>query len=394
MSHAHSRQGHAHAHDHDHDHDHTPTVTSANERKVLISFILIFTFMVVETVGGILSGSLTLLADAGHMLTDSAALALAYAAFRFGRRAADSKRTFGYLRFEVIAGFLNAVTLLLIVIWIVYEAWQRLTEPPVILAGPMMIVAVVGLLVNVLVLWIMTRGETDHVNVKGAILHVMGDLLGSVGAVVAGVVIYLTGWTPIDPILSVIVAALIVRSAWKLLAKSLHILLEGAPEDATPEKLACGLMDAVPGLAAVSHVHVWQLTSGRTMATLHVRPRVDDEARVVAKLTEKVLRDQFGIEHATVAIDWNSEADISPCSLQSSTETDGQSGGHGRDHDHAPGEGHETAAQDKQDHAAGDGHHHSAGDRHDHQAGDRHMHAISAERRPQTGQAPSVQGAP
>ncbi|WP_443197892.1 cation diffusion facilitator family transporter [Pseudoalteromonas sp. GABNS16G] len=221
--------------EHGHDHDHTPKVTGANERKVLLSFFLIFGFMIVEAVGGVLSGSLALLADAGHMLTDAAALALAYAAFRFGRRPADSKRTFGYLRFEVIAGFLNAVTLFVIVAWIAYEAWERLQAPPVILAGPMMIVAVLGLLVNVLVLWIMTRGETEHVNVKGAILHVMGDLLGSVGAIVAAVVIYLIGWTPIDPILSVLVAALILRSAWKLLAKSIHILLEGAPEDASPE---------------------------------------------------------------------------------------------------------------------------------------------------------------
>src|SRR5690606_33685596 len=121
-----------------------------------------------------------------------------------GRRAADSKRTFGYLRVEVIAGFINAVTLFAIVGWIVYEAWQRFLAPQEILAGPMMAVAAIGLLVNVLVLWIMTRGETDHVNVKGAILHVMGDLLGSVGAIVAAIVVYYTGWTPIDPILSVV----------------------------------------------------------------------------------------------------------------------------------------------------------------------------------------------
>ena len=302
--------------EHGHDHDHTPKVTGANERKVLLSFFLIFGFMIVEAVGGVLSGSLALLADAGHMLTDAAALALAYAAFRFGRRPADSKRTFGYLRFEVIAGFLNAVTLFVIVAWIAYEAWERLQAPPAILAGPMMIVAVLGLLVNVLVLWIMTRGETDHVNVKGAILHVMGDLLGSVGAIVAAVVIYLIGWTPIDPILSVLVAALILRSAWKLLAKSIHILLEGAPEDASPEQVEQGLMGAVPGLAAVSHVHVWQLTSGRTMATLHVRPSVAEEARTVVKCVEVVLREQFGIEHVTVGIEWNSPGEKNLCSLQ------------------------------------------------------------------------------
>jgi len=309
MPHSHPHSGHGH------DHSHVPAVTSHNERKILISFVLIFTFMVVEVIGGVLSGSLALLADAGHMLTDAAALALAYAAFRVGRRAADSRRTFGYLRFEVIAGFVNAVSLMAIVAWIAYEAWQRLATPSDILAGPMLAVAVVGLLVNVLVLWIMTRGDTGHVNVRGAILHVVGDLLGSVGAIIAAVVIWFTGWTPIDPILSVFVAALILRSAWALMNKSLHILLEGAPDDATPDILERELMESVPGLAAVSHVHVWQLTSGRTMATLHVRPRRDEDAKPVALRVQQVLRDRLGIEHATVAIDWNVDEDGSACHL-------------------------------------------------------------------------------
>lgn len=325
----------SHRDGHNHNHDHTPTVTGANERKVLLSFFLIFGFMIVEAVGGVLSGSLALLADAGHMLTDAVALALAYAAFRFGRRAADSKRTFGYLRFEVIAGFLNAVTLFAIVAWIIYEAWQRLQAPPVILTGPMMIVAVLGLLVNVLVLWIMTRGETEHVNVKGAILHVMGDLLGSVGAIVAAIVIYLTGWTPIDPILSVLVAALILRSAWTLLARSLHILLEGAPEDATPEKVEQGLLASVQGLAAVSHVHVWQLTSGRTMATLEVRPLADEQARAVVRLVKQRLQEQFNIEHATVEIAWNADPDPTFCSLEPATGESGEHHDEGHRHNHA-----------------------------------------------------------
>jgi len=296
---------HAHAHAHAHAHTHTPTVSRANERKVLVSFALIFVFMLVEAVGGVLSGSLALLADAGHMLTDAAALALAYAAFRLGRRAADNRRTFGYLRFEVVAGFVNALTLFAIVLWIVAEAWQRLLVPRDILAGPMMGVAVIGLLVNVVVLWIMTRGDTEHVNVKGAILHVLGDLLGSVGAIAAGVVIYFTGWMPIDPILSVVVALLILRSAWALLRQSSHILLEGAPEDVTPERLERGLLETVAALAAVRHVHVWQITSGQTMATLHVRAHRDEDARDVVKRVEEALAEQFGIAHATVAIDWN-----------------------------------------------------------------------------------------
>lgn len=297
-----------------HTHNHTPIITRDNERKLLISFSLIFSFMVVEAVGGILSGSLALLADVGHMLTDAVALALAYAAFRFGRRAADSKRTFGYLRFEVIAGLVNSVTLFAIVGWISYEAWQRFFVQPEILSGPMLIVATTGLLVNLLVLWIMTRGETEHVNVKGAILHVVGDLLGSVGAIVAAVVIYFTNWTPIDPILSVVVAALILFSAWKLFTKSLHILLEGAPEDASPEAIEHSLMNSVPSLAAVTHIHVWQLTSGRTMATLHVRAKADEEVKVVVSLVKAVLHEQFSIEHATIAIDWDIEEQTITCS--------------------------------------------------------------------------------
>lgn len=308
-------------HDHHHHethHSHAPAVNQANEHKVLLAFVITASFMLVEVAGGLLSGSLALLADAGHMLTDAAALALAYAAFRFGRRAADSKRTFGYLRFEVIASFFNALALFFIAGWIMFEAWQRLHTPADILAGPMLAVAIVGLLVNLLVLWIMTRGDTEHVNVKGAILHVMGDLLGSVGAVAAAVVIFLTGWTPIDPLLSVLVALLILRSAWLLLAKSLHILLEGAPDDATPAQLEHALLSSVTGLAAVNHIHVWQLTSGKTLATLHVRPQQDENARQVVQQVEQQLHQQFHIGHATVAIDWNEQA-APACSLEPST---------------------------------------------------------------------------
>jgi cobalt-zinc-cadmium efflux system protein len=302
-----SRLHHRHGHHHRHDHAHAPPVGRDNERKVLLSFVLIAAFMVVEVAGGLLSGSLALLADAGHMLTDAAALALAYAAFHFGRRAADSRRTFGYLRFEVIAGLVNAVTLLVIAGWIIFEAWERLREPAPVLAGPMLGVALVGLLVNLVVLRVLTRGDSEHVNIKGASLHVMGDLLGSIGAVVAAVVIHLTGWTPIDPILSVAVSLLVLRSASILAARSLHILLEGAPEDATPEKIERHLLGTVPGLAAVSHIHVWSITSGRVLATMHVRPAADSDVRSVVRSVERTLEADFNIEHATVAVDWTGE---------------------------------------------------------------------------------------
>ena len=321
----HSHEGHAHGH------SHAPTVTRDNERKVLIAFFLVFAFMIVEAVGGFMSGSLALLADAGHMLTDAAALALAYGAFRIGRRAADARRTVGYASFEVIAGFVNAVTLFAIVVWIVYEAYARFRQPVEILAGPMLAVAVVGLLVNVFVLWFLTRGDSDHVNVRGAALHVMGDLLGSVGAIVAALVIRFTGWAPIDPILSVLVSVLILRSAWKLLARSLHILLEGAPDDVSPAGIERYLTREVAGVAAVRHVHVWQITSGSALATLHVRPARDAEPRAVARAVEAALAGRFGIGHATVAIDWADE-EAGGCSLDR-----GGQAPHGHDHGHRHG---------------------------------------------------------
>ncbi len=320
-------------HDH-HDHPHTPRVSADNERKVLLSFFLIFGFMIVEVGGGLLSGSLALLADAGHMLTDAAALALAYAAFRFGRRAADARRTFGYLRLEVVAGFINAITLFVIVGWIVYEAWKRFRQPQDVLAGPMLAVAIAGLLVNVLVLLILTRGDSEHVNIRGAVLHVTGDLLGSVGAIGAAVTIHYTGWTPVDPVLSVVVSLLILRSAWKLAARSLHILLEGAPDHAAPAEIEWHLTGAVPGLAAVGHIHVWSITSGRTLATMHVRPEDGADPRDVVRAVEHELVSRFGIEHATVAMDWNDDA--ASCSLSRAPTAHGHSTDrHTHDHGHA-----------------------------------------------------------
>lgn len=290
---------------HTHDHSHHANISQANENKVLLAFTFIFSFMVIECLGGLWTGSLALLADAGHMLTDAAALALAYAAFRLGRRAANNKHTFGYLRFEVIASLINALTLLGMVLWIVVEAWARWSSPSPIMTGSMMLIAFAGLLVNVLVLWIMTRGEQQSMNIQGAILHVIGDLLGSVAAIVAALLMDWTGWTWVDPLLSVLLALLIARSAWALLRQSVHILLEGAPDHALPEHIEQSLCRDVPELAAVNHIHVWQLTSGQTIATLHIRPKNEQQARLVHAQVAAVLQTQFQIEHATIAIDWS-----------------------------------------------------------------------------------------
>lgn len=308
-----------HDHDHDHDHSHVPKVSQQNEKKVLISFILIFVFMIVEFVGGLYSGSLALMADAGHMLTDAFALCLAWAAFRFSRRIPDNRLTFGYIRFEVLASLFNALTLFVIALFIIYEAWQRLSAPAEIMPWPMLVIASAGLLVNLVVLWIMTRGETENVNIKGVILHVIGDLLGSVAAIVAAIVIALTGWAPIDPILSVVVALLILRGAWKLMRKTAHILLEGAPDEAGPVLIRDYLLQQ-EGIAEVSHIHVWQITSGLTMATLHIRPKDESQAKQVVRNAEQALKEKFSIGHSTIAIDWQDDTAVAPCQLVETVE--------------------------------------------------------------------------
>ncbi|MEO8651317.1 MAG: cation diffusion facilitator family transporter [Hyphomicrobiaceae bacterium] len=316
--HAHGDGGahdHGHDHGHGHDHSHTPAVTANNERTVLLALVLTAGFMVAEVIGGLLSGSLALIADAGHMLTDAASLGLAWAGFYFGKRASSATKTFGYMRLEVLAGFVNAVTLFALVAWIAWEAIQRLLTPTPVLAGPMLVVAVLGLAVNIAVFLILRRADTEHVNIKGAMLHVMGDLLGSVAAIVAAIAIYFTGWTPIDPILSVLILLLILRSAWALLKNSLHILLEGAPANVDIEKLRAHLVAQVEGVTMVDHVHVWSITSGMPSATLEAGIAPGADPRAVTQAIKCELSETFGIGHSTVEIIWG---DSEACPLEPS----------------------------------------------------------------------------
>ncbi|MCE7029726.1 cation diffusion facilitator family transporter [Jiella avicenniae] len=306
----HEDHGH-HDHSHGH-HHHAPTVSSGNERAVLFGFVLTFGFMIVEGLGGLLSGSLALVADAGHMLTDSAALALAWAGFHFGRRNSDDRRTFGYMRFEILAGFVNAVALILLIAWIVYEAVMRLVTPQMVHAGPMLAIAVIGLLVNVGVFFMLRQGDTEHVNIRGALLHVLGDLLGSVAAIVAAIAIYFTGWMPIDPILSVLLSVIILKSAWTLLKNTLNILMEGVPGGIAMDDLTDTLLQDVGGLAAVEHVHVWSITSGQPLATMNVRLEEGAEPRAVVSSVKAVLRDRFGIDHSTIEIDFGGPPALCP----------------------------------------------------------------------------------
>jgi len=301
--HDHDAKGGHGAHGAHGSHSHAPTVSRTNEHVVLIGLVLTAGFMLVEVVGGLLSGSLALIADAGHMLTDALALGLAWAGFRLGRRASDARRTFGYLRLEVVAGFVNALALLLLVIWIAYEAVLRLMAPSPVMAGPMFAVAVAGLVVNIAVFLILRRGDQEHINIKGAMLHVLGDLLGSVAAIVASIVIWLTGWTPIDPILSVLLSALILRSGWSLLRSSLNILMEGVPGGMAVEDVRKALME-LPGVRAVAHIHIWSITSGRPAATLELCLEPGADAAETTKRVKAVLAERYAIAHSTVEIDW------------------------------------------------------------------------------------------
>ena len=277
---------------------------SSNMRRVIIALVLTGTFMIVEVIGGLLSGSLALLADAGHMLTDTMALALAAVAFKVSKRPADTRLTYGYQRFQILAAFVNGLSLLLIVGWILYEAIQRFITPENVMGPTMLVVASAGLVINIIAFVVLHGGDKENLNIRGAALHVAGDLLGSVAAIVAAVIIIYTGWMQIDPILSVAVAILILKSAWALVKRSAHVLLEGAPEWLDIEAMQRHLVDRIPEVVSIHHVHVWGMTPQDLMLTMHVQ--IDSEpgnpTDVIRQVKEQ-LSEEYGIGHSTIEIE-------------------------------------------------------------------------------------------
>jgi len=314
---------HAHGHDHGADpsesdhardrHGHAPTGHEAghahhhhgaNERSVGIAAVLTGGFMLAEIVGGALAGSLALLADAGHMLTDFASLSLAWFAFRLTRRPADWRRTYGFDRFAVLVAFVNGVALFAIAAWIGVEAWRRLQSPVEVHGAPMLWIAVTGLAVNVIVFFILRGGDEDNLNIRAAVLHVVGDLLGSVAAVVASIVILTTGWMPIDPLLSLVVGLIVLRSAWRVVADSGHILLEGSPAHFDSRAIGDDLRAALPYVLDVHHVHAWSISQERPMVTLHACVTESTDATVAVREIKRRLARDFRITHATVEIEY------------------------------------------------------------------------------------------
>jgi cobalt-zinc-cadmium efflux system protein len=270
-------------------------------------------FMVAEIVGGLLSGSLALIADAGHMATDAASLLLAWFAFRLSRRPADGARSYGFYRAEILAAFVNGLAMIALVIWIAYEAVTRFFQPVEVLGGLMLAVAAAGLLVNIAAFALLHGGAGDNLNIKGAAVHVMGDLLGSVAAIAAAGIILWTGWMPIDPLLSLLVALLVLRSAWFITKQSAHILMEGTPNDLDLTEMRKDLCGHVEGVEDVHHLHAWSLTQERPVVTLHARISEAADGDKVLRDINTRLAEVFSVSHATVQIERKScEGECAP----------------------------------------------------------------------------------
>jgi cobalt-zinc-cadmium efflux system protein len=313
MGHDHGHSGHSHGHDR---HGHTGHGRSGlhlhdgDKNRVLAAGCLTLTFMIVEIAGGLFTGSLALLADAGHMLTDSVSLGLSWYAFHLAGRPATGRLTYGFDRVKTLVAYTNGLGIFVIAGWIVFEAIERLMAPPPVMGGTMMIVAVAGLAVNVAGFLILRGGDHQSLNMRGAILHVLGDLLGSAAAIVAALVILATGWMPIDPILSVFVAVLILSTAWSLMRDAAHVLLEGAPDSVDRDAILADMAEHFPQVREIHHMHVWSLDGSRNIATLHACLKEGADVHGVIVAMKHRLAETHGIGHATIEAEFGQCTDL------------------------------------------------------------------------------------
>lgn len=285
-------------------HSQTEFRITASKRNLGIAFLLIVSFMVAEIVGGILSGSLALLADAAHMATDAGAILLALIAINIAQKSATSSHTYGYKRLEILAALVNVLALWVIVGGILFEAWNRFNDISDVDGRLMLIIGVLGLIVNICAAWILRHSAEKSLNVEGAFQHVLADLLGSIGVVVSGCLIWAFDWNFVDPIISVIIAILIIHASWGLFSKVVHVLLEGVPKHINIEEL-CSKIEAINGVHSLHDVHVWTLTLGNEAFTCHVLldPSFDGERDVILHEIRTLLRTTYDIEHITVQIE-------------------------------------------------------------------------------------------
>ncbi|MCQ3978659.1 MAG: cation transporter [Anaerolineae bacterium] len=287
------------------------STTARHQRALWITFALTFTYFVIEVVGGILTNSLALLADAAHMLTDVGGLALALFAAWMSQKPATPAKSYGYYRVEILAALANAVVLFLISFYILYEAYRRFQEPPEVDSLPMLAVAAVGLVVNLVGIWNLRRGAGESLNVQGAFLEVVSDTLGSLGVIVAGVIMLATGWYYADPIFSVLIGLFILPRTWGLMTQAVNVLLEGTPAHINLKAVE-ETMRTVPEVAGVHDLHVWTITSGMEALSAHVVLVEEADPCDNQKLLERLnsqLKDKFGIDHTTIQVEQASLVD-------------------------------------------------------------------------------------
>jgi cobalt-zinc-cadmium efflux system protein len=289
---------------HGHEHD----VRAGSARALGLALVLTAGYTVVEVVAGLLTGSLALLADAAHMLSDNVSIALALFAVWLARRPATPERTYGYKRAEVLAALVNGLTLVALSIWIFYEAFRRLGDPPDVLGGWMLVVGLVGIGVNLAGGAILFRSRGESLNVDAAFRHVLADLLGSIGVVVAAAMILATGWLEADPVVSILIAVLVLASSWSILRDSTSILLEAAPKGIDTRVVGERLARA-PGVVEVHDLHIWTITSGFPALSAHVLVGRGEDCHGRRRELEQLLRREFGIEHTTLQVDHASDQD-------------------------------------------------------------------------------------
>ena len=288
-----------------HDHSHNNENVNHKNSKLLLWALCITTiFMFIEAIAGVLSGSLTLIADAGHMFADAFSLFLSWFAIRTSRKPKDSEKTYGYHRFQVIATFINGISLLILTIWIIYEALYRIYNPNEVDGKILFYVGITGLAANLIAFFIIRTGDHEDMNIKSAILHVLSDLLGSIAAIISGVIIIFTNHVVADPLLSLFVSLLLLKATFRLISESLHILMEGVPKELNVETIRTELMHLLPEANDIHHIHIWSLKAKKYFITFHItvdnRPNTQD----IVKKAKTILHDKYNIFHSTIQVEY------------------------------------------------------------------------------------------
>ncbi len=321
---SHNEHGHHAGHDHEHEHRHDARQPQGGRRDLLIALSITVLMMVAEAVGGLLSNSLALLSDAGHMLTDNLALLLSFFAMKFATMPATERKTFGFYRLEILAALLNGIVLVVLSFYIIYTAYFRMIHPQPVEGKLMLVIAVIGLIANIIGAFFLYKHSHASLNIRGAYLHIVGDALSSVGVVIGGLVILYTGWYLIDPILSIMISLVIIYGSWSLVRESVNILLEAVPAHIDIDRVAAEIAK-VPGVREAYHIHAWTITSGLYAMSAHVliEDRLVSGSRNIVDDIRNMLSKKFNVIHSTIELECNRCEIGQVCSLPVGTARNG-----------------------------------------------------------------------